>query len=41
MKNLLKSEFLEYFKEESSDQGDLALGALFVLLAFIFGVRGT
>ena len=41
MKNLLKSEFLEYFKEESSDQGDLALGALFVLLAFIFGVRCT
>ncbi len=41
MKNLLKSEFLEYFKEESSDQGGLVLGALFVLLAFIFGVVGT
>lgn len=40
MKNLLKSEFLEYFKEESSDQGGLVLGALFVLLAFIFGVGG-
>ena len=41
MKNLLKSEFSEYFKEVRSDIGDLVLGALLVFCAFVFGVAST